>query len=145
MTKAGLAEILALALTSPNTLGPDSIEGLADALLFDPNHGELLDVALGAIAALLYSRPDLVTPRLIVLIIDVLATTDLPDEIGRSAAKLVEYLATTEVASRAWPRVRDILLDESVDGRSRGRLLAVVRAFVEWREAPVTLEECLAL
>lgn len=140
-----LAEILERALTDPDAVAPSSADRIASAFgeaAHDPSRAGL---ALGALAALLYARPDLVPGALLDTLAEFLRVESLPDDVGRRAARLWQATATTTAAPRAWTLLTDALRDERVGSAARARLVPILSAFAQWREDLVDLDTVLAL
>ena len=140
-----LIDVLRTALTCSDSLTPASIERLSGALQLDKDDQGLCELALAALAALLYSRPDLIDVSLIERLADLIATHALPQSIGRTVVKLFEFLAASPSAPRAWTRISGILRDEQVEARTREWILPLVSEFVQWREDIVGLDGIMAL
>ena len=143
--RQALAGVLRAALTSPAALDLTSLEHLPAALRLDPDAPDLCELALAALAALFYARPDLARPAYVEQLADLLTTGSLPDKVRQPAVKLVEYLAASPYAPRAWTRLSEILRDARLDAGTCQRLLPLVSEFVQWREDIVGLDDVLAL
>jgi hypothetical protein len=132
------ADVLLAALTEPEAITPSDAEVLR-SVLERPTRGEArADVALGALAAVLYSRPDVVPDTLLDPAVELLWRDGTSD-------CLWEVLATSPLAPRAWDLLRQTLLDPRLAPATRARLVPLVGAFVQWREDLVDLDAVLAL
>lgn len=140
-----LAGILRAALTSPDALDLTGLGDVAAGLRLDPDAPDVCELALAALAALFYARPDLAGPAHVEQLADLLTTDPLRDKISRPLTKLFEFLAASPYAPRAWTRLSQILRDARVDAATRQRLLPLVSDFVQWREDIVGLDDVLAL
>jgi len=137
--------VLRTALTSPNALNAASLECLRDSLCFDKDDHDECELALGAAAALLYSRPDLVDGPLIDRLADLLATTELPESVASSVVKSFAFLATSPSAPLAWVRISQILRSDRLNATTRECMLPLVGEYVQWREDIVGLDGIIAL
>jgi hypothetical protein len=140
-----LAEVLEGALTAPDAVAPASAGHVASALRAAADDPSNAGLALGAFAALLYARPDLVQDTLLDALADFLRVESLPDDVSRHATRLWETTAATVAAPGAWTRLTDVLRNERVGPAARARLVPVVNAFAQWREDLVDLDTVLAL
>src|SRR5262249_54045098 len=140
-----LAEVLHAALTHPDTLGPSSVALRRAALGPRPHDEPRGELIRGTLAALLYSRPDLVPEPLLDPGAELLCAEAPSEEVLRYWCRLWESLAATDAAPRAWALLSQVLLDERLAGTTRGRLVPVVGAFVQWRADLVGLDAVLAL
>jgi hypothetical protein len=94
-----LTTTLRAALTSPDSLTCGTVDDIRGALRLDEDNGELYGLALGALAAVLYSRPDLVEDTLVDRLADLATVGPLPDDIGSAVARLFKF----------WPLARALL------------------------------------
>ena len=140
-----LPDVLRTALTCPESLAPASLVHLSGALQLDRDSQDLCELALATLAALLYSRPDLVDPSLVERLAHLLTRSALPETIGRAVVKLFEFLAASPIAPRAWTRISEILRDEHLDAGTRELMLPLVSEFVQWREDIVGLDGIISL
>jgi HEAT repeat protein/ADP-heptose:LPS heptosyltransferase len=138
-----VAEALQAGLTSPTLLDPVKVEHLGRALRLEPDDPEPCELALGAAAAVFYSRPDL-ADDLVDALADLLSRAELPDGIASRLVKLFEYLAASG-STAAWSRLNAILRDEHLGAAHADRLLPLVGEFVRWQADVVGLDGILAL
>jgi hypothetical protein len=102
------------------------------------------NLAVAALAAVLYARPELVDPGLGERLIDLVAGPALPDEVASRATGWLVCWSTGPFASRIWNRIRGLVSNDIPAGVS-GRLLSIVRALVEWYPDLVNLSGILLL
>ncbi len=137
---APLAGVLERALTEPERLRPAALELVLGGL--DPLDASSWPPAL---AALIYARPDLVTPD----VVDRLATFIASPSIAESAVTAVvmafEALLRTELAERVLMVLQRLLVDQRLVPSVRGQLLGVLRASVNWCPERLGLEAFLDL
>jgi hypothetical protein len=133
VTADPIAAIIEAALTAPTTLSRDRLDLLGDAR------------ALPALAAVLYSRPDLVDEPLLDRLADGLTARPQPREIVADVVRIAAYLASTPLAPWAWARLTGVLRDGVTRDETRQLLMPLVRDFVEWRQGGVGLDDVLAL
>jgi len=112
-----LAEVLHAALTHPDTLGPSSVDLLRAALGPGPHAEPRGELILGTLAALLYSRPDLVPETLLDPVAELLCAEAPSEGVLRHWCRLWESLAATDVAPRAWTCLTRLLQAERLDER----------------------------
>ena len=141
---AGLIDVLQKALTRPAALVPTSLETIERALEREDDRSQC-ELAVGAVAAVLYARPDLVDDALLDRLTDLLKARPVPAAIGRAVVKVFEFLAASPVAPLAWPRLSGMLRDPRLDGQTRTLLVPLLRDFVLWRGVLVGLDGALAL
>ena len=135
-----VAAALTSALTSPAALGLAEIAGVVDALRLDEENHDRCRLALSALAAILYSRPDLVESAFVERLATLASTESLPADIRSTVVQLFAFLASSSAATEAWTWLRRILLDERLSARTRERLLPLVGDFARWREDLVGLD-----
>jgi hypothetical protein len=123
-----VAAVLCQALTCPASLSRDCVHVLESDV----------DEWVGALAAILYARPDLVDDALVDRLTDWLETRGLPPEV-------FAYLASSPVAASAWAGLVGVLTGARVDEGTRARLVPLVQHFVQWRADLVGLDGILAL
>ena len=140
-----LVDVLLVALTDPDTVAPSSVEVLPSLLRLAAHDESRAALALAVVAALLYSRPDLVPDALIESVAELLWTGSPPDHIARRGGKLWEFLATSDAAPRAWALLSQILQDPRLGPETRARLVPLVGTFAQWREDLVDLDALLTL
>jgi hypothetical protein len=158
-TGGTLAAILHDALTDPASLQPATLRPLCSAIHIDPpGVASTQDVsvtggsavaearlALDALAAVLYARPELVDDALLDRLAALARTDPLPPDIASTLAKVLRFLAASPAAPRAWVRLGGLLADPSLNPAVRDRLLPLVEDFVQWREDLVGLDGVLAV
>jgi HEAT repeat protein len=137
--------ILEAALTTPDSLGRDSVEVVAAALQIDAGGHARCRLALSALAAILFARPDLVDGTLVDRLADLASVESLPHDIGGQLVQLFEFFAASPAAPRAWTRLSGVLRDAGLTEKARARLLPLVSEFVGWRQDLVGLDGILAL
>jgi hypothetical protein len=140
-----LTEVLHTALTDPDVLRPRAVDTVRSALGDDARNGSHAELALAALAALLYSRPDLVPDDLLDPVAELLRVPSPSERLVRRWCGLWEALAASDAAPRAWALLRQLLRDPRLDEAIRARLVPIVGAFVQWREDLVDLDAILAL
>jgi hypothetical protein len=140
-----LAEVLHAALTNPDAVDASSVDLLSAALRSGVRDQARAELALAALAALLYSRPDLVPGDLLDQVAELLYVPSPSDRVVQHWRRLWEALAATPAAPRAWTLLTQILQDERVDEATRALLVPLVGSFVQWREDLVDLDGVLAL
>ena len=140
-----LANALETALTDPDAVAPSGVELVRGALEAAVHDGSRAELALGALAALLYARPEVVPDALLDPVADLLCRDRVPDHLVRRGRRLWEFLATSRLAPRAWALLSRILQDGRFAPVARARLVPVVGVFVQWREDLVDLDAILAL
>jgi hypothetical protein len=145
LSRERAARILRASLTEPATLVPSDLDGLAGALRLAPEQETRCAMALAALAALLYARPDLVHDAHVDAVADLLTADPVPGAIGEAAAKFWECLAAGRLAPRAWSVLTARLRDGHLAPEPRARLVTLVGAFAQWREDLVGLEGILTL
>ena len=144
--RAALGGRVARGIDGPDRASTQRVSSTSGrALRVEPDDPQLCELAFAALAALLYSRPELVVAAMVERIADLLANPSLPDGTERSVVKLFECLAAGGHAPRAWPRLSEILQDQRLDAARRERLLPLVSEFVQWRADLVGLDGILAL
>jgi hypothetical protein len=146
-TREALVDVLRTALTKPDQLTNASLAPFAEALRDKPNGDDpdLCELALASVAALLYSRPDLVDASLIERLPELLGTSGLRESIGRVVVKLFAFLTVTPHASHAWDRISEMLRNDHLDAATREWMLPLVSDFIQWREDVVGLEGIITL
>jgi hypothetical protein len=140
-----LLELVRMSLTRPDALTAASLGRFAGALVLDKNDHERCELALASIAALLYSRPDLVGASIVDQLASLLSTSSLPESIGQSVVKLFAFLAASPHAPYAWEQVSLILGDDRLDARTRDRMLPLVSEFLRWSEDIVGVDAVITL
>ena len=142
---ASLGATLRTALLSPTTLGPASLAAICGALWSHDDDAERCRLALSAVAAIFYTRPDLIDMTLIDALFDRAAAGPIPDDVSANLRRLLGFLVTTPAAPYVWTRLSGFLRDERLDITTRGRLLPLVREFADWRQDLIGLDGVLAL
>jgi hypothetical protein len=137
-----LAEVVTRALTVPASV--TGVEAAASALALDADDPERCELAVAAVAALLYGRPELADAALVDRLADLLVPS-LPAAVAGAVATLFEFLATGPLAARVWARVAAALRDGRMEAGTRERVLCAARAVIEWHEDLVGLEDVLDL
>lgn len=140
----GLIDILQRALTRPASLAPARLGAIERALARTDDRRQC-ELAVSAVAAVLYARPDLVDDALLDRLIDLLNARPVPPAVGRAVVKVFEFLAASPAAPRAWTRLSGMLRDQRLDGQTRTLLVPLLRDFVLWREDLVGLDGALAM
>ena len=136
-----LLTILHDGLARPSALGPDTPVAIEAALAA----GVVDELTLGAAAAVLYSRPELISPALI----DRLYGCTRGDRLTVSQAvalrRLLGYLAFIDHARLGWTRLVEALGRHPLDARGRGVLIRALVDYVHWRPDLVDVIEVLDL
>ena len=135
------ADILCLALTAPERLTPTA----AAVVAFDldwPRNDETAMVALGALAALLYARPDLVRRSLVGSLARVMAGP-VSSRLGPAAADAWQLLAMSPVARAAGRALIDLLARRGLAPSARQALLAALPSYARWRPDTLDLDAAL--
>ena len=140
-----LALLILGALTDPDSISSSSLGPLRTALSHGNSGESRTEVTLAALAALLYSRPDLVPAEVLDPATAFLQGTPIPDRIVHSWCRLWEALAASHAAPRAWSLLVQALQDERVDEAVRTRLVPLVGSFAQWREDLVGLDGIVSL
>ena len=140
-----LVDILEAALADPDAVAPSAADVLRSALERATHDEPRAELALGAFAALLYARPDVVSDALLDPVAELLCREPVPDRLIRHGRRLWEFLAASGLASRAWDLLGRVLRDGRLAPATRGRLIPVVGTFAQWREDLVDLDAVLAL
>jgi hypothetical protein len=88
--------------------------------------------ALGALAALLYTRPELVDDAVLARL---LANASAPGPLGarRDTINLCAALAATPLAPRLLPLLRATFAEDGLNPATREALVPLLRDFVQWR------------
>jgi hypothetical protein len=133
--------ILRLALTAPERLTTTAAAVVA-ADLQRPQTDRTVIGALGALAALLYARPDLVRPSLVGSLARVTAGVVSPG-LATAAAEAWQVLATSPVAGRAARGLIDVLGRRRLAPAARRPLLAALAAYARWRPDTLSLDATL--
>jgi hypothetical protein len=158
--REALVATLLRALSAPDSLGRADHDLVSSALSFEPpaqlpdrQEADVegtareggLHVALDTLAAILYSRPDLIHPALLDRLAALVRAETLPPALRVAVDTIFQVLAASDIAPRAWTALNNVLLDPSLGPAVRARLLALVEPFVQWREDLVGLDGILAL
>ena len=142
-----LLDVLRTALTKPAQLTQATLVDFSEALRStteDESHN-VCALALAALAALLYSRPELFEASLIERLADLMTTSGLRESIGRAAVKLLGFVAVTPHASRAWSRISELLRNDHLETATREWMLPLVVEFIRWRDDAVGLDGIMVL
>jgi len=130
-----------LALTEPERLDPRAAAAVA-ADLDQPQGDQASRVALGALAALLYGRPDLVTRSLVGALARATGGP-LPPSLARPVADAWQLLATAPVAGTAGRALGDLLARPRLAPAAGQALLAALPAFARWRPDALRLDAAI--
>jgi hypothetical protein len=139
-----MGRVLTTALTRPAALRRSDSTSISAALTPDGG-GDLPHLAVSALAAFHYSRPDLAESPLAARLLDLAAAPASPDDVAGAAARLLEHLGSSAVADALWPRLRAALSSDQTGTRTRDRLLNVAAEWTAWREDLVDLDDLLDL
>jgi len=138
--KPTAAGILCLALTAPEQLTPKAVAVVTSSL--DRRQPEkTIFIGLGALAGLLYARPDLVRPSIITSLAT-LMSGPASTRLAQAGADAWHLLAMSPVARPAMRALTD-LLGRRVEPKVRRALLAVLPAYARWRPDALDLEAVL--
>src|SRR5438093_775730 len=130
--RPALARIARAGLTRPKSLGPRDLAAIKRGLSLAAAGRAGAAPALGALAALLYTRPELVDDAVLARL---LANASAPGQLGarRDAINLCAALAATPLAPRLLPLLRATLAEDGLDAATRRALVPLLRDFVQWR------------
>ena len=103
------------------------------------------ELALSAAAAILYSRPDLISPALVDGLYACAEGSRLTAERANALQRLLGYLPVTPHAPLGWSKLVDTLPRAELAAVGRGALIRVVRDYVQWRPDLVHLATVLEL
>ena len=135
------ADVLCLALTAPERLTPTAATVVASDL--DPRRGDgAVRIALGALAALLYARPDLVRPSFVGALAGVM-TRPISARLARAAADTWELLAMSPVARPAARALIGLLGRRRLAPLTRPALLAALPSYARWRPDTLDLDAAI--
>ena len=140
-----LVEILRAALTRPESIVESNLPELSSHLHFDEHCAQTCEFALATTAALLYSRPELISPMLIDRLAEVLVTPRFPENVARAAIGIFEFMAVTPLAPPAWNRISSILVSPQLDPKLREWMVPLVAEFVRMKPDVVGVTEVIAL
>jgi hypothetical protein len=140
-----LGVLLHVALTHPGSLSPSTLAAIAVGLRLESGQEEVCELALAALAAMTYARPDLLRASLLDRLDTLLQMRSLPSAIGAGVRSAFECLAVSDVAAQAWARLLHILPRESLDAGVRELLMPLLRFYTHWRPDLVTLDAMLTL
>ena len=140
-----LAEVVRTALTRPAALTSISAGTIEPHLTLGSRGREACETALAALAAILYSRPDLIDEALIERFARLPTRGSLSGFIGKAVVTVFEFLAASPLAAEGWTRLRALLRDDALPPASRNLLLPLVDDYVRWREGLIGLDEALDL
>jgi hypothetical protein len=140
-----LALLVLGALTDPASISPASLGPLRTALSHGASGESRAEVALAALAAILYSRPDLVPDDVLDPAAELLRVTPAPERVVQCWYRLWDALAASHAAPRAWSLLVQALQDERVDEAVRARLVPLVGSFTQWREDLVGVDGIVTL
>jgi hypothetical protein len=140
-----LGDIVKTALTHPAALTSTSARTIAPSLKLGSRDQEACETALAALAAILYSRPDLVDEALLERFAALPRKAPLPGSISKAVATVFEFLAAGPLVGQAWPRLRELLRDDALPAANRNLLLPLVNDYVQWRDDLIGLDGALEL
>ena len=130
--RPALARIARAGLTRPKSLGPRDLAVIKRGLSRAAAGRAAAAPALGALAALLYTRPELVDDAVLARL---LANASAPGQLGarRDTINLCAALAATPLAPRLLPLLRATLAEDGLKPATRVALVPLLRDFVQWR------------
>jgi hypothetical protein len=137
----GSANILCEALTAPERLAPTAATVVASDLDRTREDGTAI-VALGALAALLYARPELVQRSLVGALARVMARP-ISQRLAPAAADAWQLLATSSLARPAARALTGFLGHRRLEPNARRALLAALPAYARWRPDTLDLDAAL--
>ncbi len=143
--RPALLDVLRMALTCPEVLTASSLEPLSHALRLDEGDQDRCALAVAALAALLYSRPELVDLSLVYQLTDLLKANGLPKSIGYQIAKVFDFVASSPMAPQAWSHLFEMLRKGLLPAANGEWIFPVITAFVQWREDTIGLDDVIAL
>jgi len=130
--RPALARMALTGLTRPKSLGPRDLAAIKRGLSLAAAGRAGAAPALGALAALLYTRPELVDDAALARL---LANAGALGPLGarRDAIRLCAALAGTPLAPRLLLLLRARLAEDGLDPATRRALVPLLRDFIQWR------------
>jgi hypothetical protein len=135
------ADVLCQALRAPKGLTPTAA-AVVGSDLDRPQNDAAARIALGALAALLYARPDLVRRGLVVSLARI-TTGPVSLRLAPAPADAWRLLAMSSLARPAARALISILGDRSLDPGARRALLAALPSYARWRPDTLDLDSAL--